>query len=67
MTAPAASKLIRIAGNAGLIALGTGVGQLFVLATTPYLTRIYSPAEFGQLAPSLFTLSNITMAVGCLR
>lgn len=61
-----APKLLRMAGNTGMIALGTGAGQGLILAVTPYLTRRYAPAQFGQLA-LLLTLSNIFLAVGCLR
>jgi O-antigen/teichoic acid export membrane protein len=59
-------RLMKVAGNTGLVAFGTGLGQLFILASTPFLTRYFSPVEFGQLA-LLVTLSNIVVAVGCFR
>lgn len=58
--------LLRTLQGAGVVALGTAVGQGIVLCATPYLARIYSPAEFGGLA-LISTVSNIAMAVACLR
>lgn len=52
--------------GAGTVALGTAIGQGVLLLVTPYLARIYTPAEFGQLA-LIATISNIAAAVGCLR
>ena len=49
-----------------MLALGTGLGQGLVLAATPFLARIYSPAEFGTLA-LLITVGNVALAAGCLR
>lgn len=34
-------------GKVVIIMLGSGVGQLLVLAVTPLLTRLYTPAQFG--------------------
>ena len=52
--------------GAGVVALGTAIGQGVVLLATPYLARIYTPAQFGQLA-LLASISNVAAAVGCLR
>lgn len=52
--------------GAGVVALGTAIGQGVVLLVTPYLARIYTPAQFGQLA-LIATVSNIAVAVGCIR
>jgi O-antigen/teichoic acid export membrane protein len=37
-----------------------------VLLATPYLARLYGPAEFGALA-LLMTLSNVSTAAACMR
>lgn len=50
----------------GVVALGTAIGQGVVLLVTPYLARIYTPAQFGQLA-LIASVSNIAVAVGCVR
>ena len=52
--------------GAGIVALGTAIGQGVVLLATPYFARIYTPAQFGQLA-LLASISNIAAAIGCLR
>lgn len=39
--------------NVFILATGTGLAMLITIITTPILTRLYSPAEFGTLA--LFT------------
>ena len=52
--------------GAGVVALGTAIGQGVVLLATPYFARTYTPAQFGQLA-LLASISNIAAAVGCLR
>lgn len=52
--------------GAGVVALGTAIGQGVVLLATPYFARIYTPAQFGQLA-LLASISNIAAAIGCLR
>lgn len=56
----------RMAKHAGIVASGTLLCQVFILASTPYLTRIYSPSEFGQLA-LMFTVSGFVISAGCLR
>ncbi|UYO48384.1 oligosaccharide flippase family protein [Rhodopseudomonas palustris] len=53
-------------GRAGWVAAGTLLGQGAVLVATPFLARIFTPADFGQLA-ILITISNIATAVACLR
>ena len=60
---PLLTKLVR---NTSWVALGTASGQGFVLLVTPYLSRIFTPADFGTYA-LLNTVSNISMAVACLR
>jgi O-antigen/teichoic acid export membrane protein len=58
--------LKRVFQRAGAVAIGTGLGQGLVVLATPYLARRYAPAEFGTLA-LLMTVSNISLALGCLR
>jgi O-antigen/teichoic acid export membrane protein len=58
--------LTKLFQRAGAVAVGTGFGQALVLLATPFLARLYSPAEFGSLA-LLVTVSNISMTVACLR
>jgi teichuronic acid exporter len=58
--------LVSIFKGAGKVALGTAAGQGVVLLATPWLSRQYSPAEFGSLA-LLLTISNIASALACLR
>ncbi|WGS29839.1 oligosaccharide flippase family protein [Bradyrhizobium sp. ISRA464] len=48
------------------IAGGSAAGQLIVLAATPLLSRIYSPAQFGEYAVFL-AVCNVFVAVACLR
>lgn len=45
---------------------GAALGNLIVLAATPFLTRLYSPGDFGLLAMFAST-SGILGAVFCLR
>ena len=55
-----------LARNAVLVMGGTIMGQLLVIAATPLLTRIYTPADFGVLA--VFTaMVSITGAIANLR
>lgn len=58
--------LASIVRGAGKVALGTAIGQGLVLAATPWLARLYNPAEFGSLA-LLLTASNIASAIACAR
>ena len=48
------------------IAGGSALGQFAVLAATPLLSRIYSPAEFGEYAAFL-AMCNVFVTVACLR
>lgn len=48
------------------IAGGSALGQFVVLAATPLLSRIYSPAEFGEYAAFL-AMCGVFLAVACLR
>jgi len=52
--------------RAGGLGLGTALGQGAVLLATPWLVRLYGPANFGMLA-LLITATNISIAVGCAR
>lgn len=52
--------------SAGLLAVGTALGQGAVLLSTPWLARVYTPEDFGRLALML-TVSNIATALACLR
>ncbi len=58
--------LAQVFRRAGAIAIGTGVGQGLVLLATPFLARIYTPADFGALA-LLMTVSNVSIAASCMR
>ncbi|NWJ41643.1 MAG: lipopolysaccharide biosynthesis protein [Geothrix sp.] len=66
MTPSPAAALFRLAKNTGLVALGTAMGHVFVLASTPFLSRLYSTDQFGELA-LLLSISGIVLAAGCLR
>lgn len=57
---------MNIARRVGTVALGTALGQGSVIVATPLLARLYSPAEFGQLA-LLLTVAAYAAAAGCLR
>lgn len=52
--------------RAGGLGIGTAIGQGLILAATPFLVRIYDPAEFGALA-LLITIANIGIASGSAR
>lgn len=58
--------LQNLLSRASGIALGTAAGHALVLLATPYLARRYSPEQFGLLA-LLLTVTNISIAAGCLR
>lgn len=51
---------------AGSIAAGTAVGQGIVMLATPWLARVYTPADFGGLA-LVSTVSNLAATAGPLR
>lgn len=50
--------------SVGILVLGTSGGQLILVASTPVLTRIYSPDNFGILALYTAALSVLSIAVG---
>lgn len=58
--------LISLLKGSGVIALGTLLGQGIVFLVTPWLSRTYSPAEFGELA-ILMSCSNLAMTLACGR
>lgn len=58
--------LASVLKRAGGLGVGTAIGQGIVLAGTPILARIYSPASFGALA-LLLTVANISIAIGSAR
>lgn len=57
---------VNITRHVGLVALGTALGQGSIVLVTPFLARIYTPAEFGELALYL-TVATYAAAAGCLR
>ena len=57
---------VSITRHVGLIALGTALGQGSIVLATPFLARIYTPAEFGEFALFL-TVATYAAAAGCLR
>lgn len=48
------------------IAAGTGAGQLIIIVTSPVLTHIYTPSEYGIYAVATSVLS-ILVVITCLR
>lgn len=58
--------LRQLARGMGLVALGTATGQGVVLLATPYLARLHTPTEFGQLA-LMTSVGNMALVAGCLR
>lgn len=55
-----------LARNAGTVAIGTGIGQFIIVASTPILARLYEPGAFGELA-ILLSVTNIAFAAACFR
>lgn len=50
-------RLNKFIGDSFLMILSSGIAQVILIITTPIITRLYSPAEFGE-----FTIfSNIAM------
>lgn len=50
-------KINKFIGDSFLMILSSGIAQIILIITTPIITRLYSPAEFGE-----FTIfSNIAM------
>ena len=48
------------------VAAGTGLAQVIVLIATPFLTRLYSPADHGVLSMAT-SLLFVLISIGCLR
>ncbi|OZM57483.1 hypothetical protein CIB95_08495 [Lottiidibacillus patelloidae] len=55
----------KFAKNVGVLAGGTAFSQLIIILSTPILTRIYSPEEFGVYSVYLSILS-ILVVIGSL-
>lgn len=49
-----------------ITALGIGGGQALVLLVTPFLARIYSPADFGVYA-TVMAIASVVAAISALR
>ncbi|MDN8901974.1 capsular biosynthesis protein, partial [Staphylococcus aureus] len=50
-------RLNKFIGDSFLMILSSGIAQVILIITTPIITRLYSPTEFGE-----FTIfSNIAM------
>ena len=50
-------KINKFISDSFLMILSSGIAQIILIVTTPIITRLYSPAEFGE-----FTIfSNIAM------
>jgi O-antigen/teichoic acid export membrane protein len=52
--------------RAFVLALGAGVGPMFQLLATPWLARLYLPADFGHLA-LFMSVAGVLVSVSCLR
>ena len=52
-----------IAGGAGLLMLGTVISQAIVIISSPVLTRLYSPEEFGVLAVYVSFFAFLTIVI----
>lgn len=50
-------RLNKFIGDSFLMILSSGIAQVILIITTPIITRLYSPAEFGELT----IFSNIAM------
>ena len=48
------------------LAAGTGLAQVIVIATSPILTRLYSPSQFGTFAVAMSIVS-VLITITCLR
>ncbi len=59
------SRLINssFAKNVTLLASGTAVAQLLVVASSPLLTRLYSPEDFGMVAIFIAMVASLSQAV----
>jgi O-antigen/teichoic acid export membrane protein len=56
----------QLARGASIVAAGTVLGQGAILIVTPWLARIYTPADFGALA-LIATVTNVATRGACLR
>lgn len=56
----------QLARGAGTVAAGTIIGQGAILLVTPWLARVYTPADFGALA-LIVTVTNLATSGACLR
>lgn len=52
--------------QAAIVGIGVGMGPLVQLIATPWLSRIYTPAEFGYFALFVSSVSVLT-TIACLR
>jgi O-antigen/teichoic acid export membrane protein len=59
------SKQFKI-NDVASVAIGTGLGQLVMVAATPLLAVNHTPKDFGEYALTIAFI-NIVLAVGCLR
>ena len=50
----------------GILSGGTALGQAFIVAASPILSRVYTPRDFGRLALFTSFLNVVSVAV-CLR
>lgn len=57
---------MKIRRDLAIIIFGIGVAQLIQLGATPFLTRLYSPAEFGVFAV-VVAVSGVIATVAALR
>ena len=48
------------------LVLGTGLAQVIVVATSPILTRLYSPSDYGIFAVAMAIVS-VLITITCLR
>jgi O-antigen/teichoic acid export membrane protein len=48
------------------LVVGTGIAQLVVIASSPVLTRLYTPSDYGVFSVAMSILS-ILIAITCLR
>lgn len=56
----------KVLKRAGWLGVGTAAGQAIVLASTPFLARIFDPSQFGVFA-LIITAGNIAIAIGSAR
>ena len=56
----------RFARGVMTLVLGTGLAQVIVIATSPILTRLYSPSDYGIFAVAASIIS-ILITITCLR